>query len=151
MIIETSVELQPGLFTTLHPVDLDTPYYFIVNRVLPINTRIAVEPFPKASRVQTMFSILQVGLHEQVSQGAPQVGYALHSAYPTRNLIKSALAYSLAQVEGLTPELEAQYQSEAGLVLRTDLFFVYHLPNMATLASNAALRERTHDALTSLV
>jgi hypothetical protein len=137
--------IKPFTFFTVFPASLEDPYYIITQHSIDAATRLYVEDYPPSMKTHTFFSIGQVGLNGYVSKDAQQIGFLLHSKYPSRNLAASVIAYTEAQ-KGQLGEL----QTNSRLVLRTSLFYLYNIINVATLACNSKTASRIHDTLTSV-
>lgn len=144
------VPADPFWFNTVYlSSSTDDPYYLITQHRLEEGQRIFIENYPPALKLNTFFSVGQIGLGGYISKGAPQGGYVLHSKYPSKSLASGVLAYMSSNLPQDPPRVDSN-PVEARLVLRTPLFFMYHSINRATLASNAKPATRIHDSLTSV-
>lgn len=144
-----NADLPPYWFNSIYPKSIDDPYYLITQSHLLGGTKLFVEDYPQASRLDTFFSVGQVSTGGYVSNGSHLIGFVLHSKYPSRSLSSAVLAYTSSAVPTESPTL-GQNLIEARLVLRTHLFYMYHSVNRVTLASNPHAATKVHEALTSV-
>ena len=141
--IKTHFGWQPNLFHPVFGVDNGT-CFVITNRDVPANTPVAVAGKTAEQKISNLFVVYDLEVAGNF------VGHLLSCPQGRAECLGSSVLARTAALDSIMGSACSRVAADTRIVLRTSLFFVYHIPNFASLAANPKVRSGIHEALTSL-
>lgn len=133
---------------TFHSMELQdrSGYLFLPLRDFAVGTMLVVEDFGPTAHLKTNFSFGSVSVVGATSKET--VGILLHSKLPVYNYSTAAMSYSMSWQKSV--EKVSIGEDDTSLVFKSDLFYVYEVPTIATLVTCGDLSPRLHSYLTMI-
>lgn len=147
MRFELLTNLQPGVFFSLE-LNGKSQYFLLPTRTIPEGDDYFVRDFAEAEGVKTNFTVGLVGHGNYVDAAIDGVGFLFHSTLPVINFGTAILSYSRAWQRNHTEGYDIV--SNTSVVFKTDQFFIYNTPSIATLVTCPDLSDQMSSYLTMI-
>lgn len=146
MEFEALTRMRRGTFYSL-TIQERTGYFLLPIRDIQADSKLFVKTYAPTAHLTTNFYFGAVGVDEYVDADAA-VGLLLYSRLPTLNYATAVMSYSMAWQKSVSSVNILPEQTN--LVYKSEEFFVYEVPTIATLVTCPELSSELNDYLTMI-